>query len=423
MLSQLPGARNLSEFHGRNGDCGELAEAGVIAIVKGVPLDAALLNGITDRDIAHGWAGANGAEPIGSIYNDLTQLAGIPATNYGYSEPPSFDWQGTLAQWGGRKPIIFEYARAGNLPGDEAGVQYHFNTCVAWDPDAQYGLFIDGDHANADSGALARYTLADLKNAQICAMIVVEWQPPTTAQNAGGSTPVSASLDINSPAVASFFYLTPAGTWHCKLTNQEIGNGFLATYRGMALSAPGMGTLNALALLGLPLTGELHPIAGTTSVQIFERGALVWDPKRQLDNPPGAGDTYFAHINSGPVLDFLASGTQQQLATATAALSQAQQQLATVQRQAQDAVSAAQASAAQAQQALAAAQAQAQADATSAAAQITSATKAQTAAEAQATQAQHDLEAAQAQVTSMQQQVADAAKGLAVVQALKAAMA
>ena len=42
-------------------------------------------------------------------------------------------------------------------------------------------------------------------------------------------------------------------------------------------------------------------------IQIFERGALVWDTARVYDNPVGVGSDsiYFAHINSGEVLKFI----------------------------------------------------------------------------------------------------------------------
>lgn len=251
----------------------------------------------------------------------------------------------------------------------------------------------------------------------------------------GASAPTQgaapAMLDISNGTVAQFFFLTSAGKWHCKLTNQEIGGGFLQFYQSVSLTAPavsvtpqnGMTGLGGLTLLGLPLTGELNPFSGM-AVQIFERGALVWDPKRQLDNPPGLGsDLYLAHINSGPVLAFLSNGLQQQLTTATAALSAAQQQLAQTQSQANDAVNAAKAAQAQAQQQLADAQSKAASDAQTAAQQLKAATDAQAAAEATAAQAKSDLEAAQAQLAQAQQQVADAVKGLAVVSALKAAMA
>lgn len=176
----IPNAAAISELvAGYNGDCGETAEMALLHVINpgSYPLNSADLSTIVKRDISKGWASANGSEPISAIANDLASL-GIAHTNYGYSEPPSFDWRAQLAQWGGIKPIVFEYARAANLPGDEAGVQYHFNTCLGWDPDAQSGLFADGDNYVERTGgtALVRYSEVDLVNAQVCGMLVGEYQ-------------------------------------------------------------------------------------------------------------------------------------------------------------------------------------------------------------------------------------------------------
>ena len=60
--------------------------------------------------------------------------------------------------------------------------------------------------------------------------------------------------------------------------------------------------------LGLPLDNEyVIPGKGTATIQIFERGALVWDTARAYDDPIGVGadSIYFAHINSGEVLKFI----------------------------------------------------------------------------------------------------------------------
>lgn len=268
------------------------------------------------------------------------------------------------------------------------------------------------------------YWAARLEYNQVWVMRATNAAPAATE----GSTPVPTVLDISNATVAQFFYLTSAGKWHCKTTTQEIGGGLLDFYKSVA----GVGGLNGLTLLGLPLTGEIGQSGKPgVVVQIFERGALAYDLNHTLDNPPGSGAVYLVHINQGTVLDFLTSGVQQQLATATAALTaaqaqvtQAQQQLASAQSQANEQVGAAKTATAAAQQALAAAQAQASQDATAAAAQLTTAQEAQAAAEAAATQAQSDLEAARAQLAQQQQQVAqqvaDAAKGLAIVTAIKA---
>lgn len=218
----------------------------------------------------------------------------------------------------------------------------------------------------------------------------------------------STMLDINNATVAQFFYLTPAGAWHCKQTGAEIALGMLETYRSLG---PVGGTLNGLTLLGQPKGNIIYPTSGA-GYQCFERGALVWDPGRKLDNPPGAqGDYYLAHLDGGPAQAFYAAALT---ASLRQQLSTAQTQLA----QAQDALKAAQAAAS-------AAQAQ---DATDKAA-AGAAEAADAMDKAAASKAEADLAAAQAQVTQLEsqvaqleQQLADGQKGAAVVEAIRAAL-
>lgn len=179
-MRQIPNAAALSEFiAGYHGDCGETAELALCHVIDpaAYPLDAAALSAMVKRDISHGWASANGAEPLSAIASDLLTL-GIHFTVYPYAEPFLIDWRGELNTWGGIKPIVFEYADAQALPGDEAGVRYHFNTCLGWDSAAGVGLFADGDNIVERQGgtALVRYTVADLAAAHLCGMLVGEYQ-------------------------------------------------------------------------------------------------------------------------------------------------------------------------------------------------------------------------------------------------------
>ena len=76
-LHEVPNAGALSEFvSGYNGDCGETAEICLLHTLdpQKYPLDAAALAPMVRRDIAHGWASANGAEPLSSIAHDLDAL-------------------------------------------------------------------------------------------------------------------------------------------------------------------------------------------------------------------------------------------------------------------------------------------------------------------------------------------------------------
>ena len=135
-MREVDGAKALSEFiAGYNADCGETAELAGLHVVDPVkwPLNGATLASIVKWDIAKGWAGMGGAEPLSSIAKDLTHQE-IAFINHGYGEPLGYSWRAILDAHGGIRPIVLEVAVAGNLPGNQPGVRYHFITCLAWDP-------------------------------------------------------------------------------------------------------------------------------------------------------------------------------------------------------------------------------------------------------------------------------------------------
>jgi hypothetical protein len=173
-MRTIDGAAALSEFQGFTGDCGQTAELAGLHVIDPVkwPLDAATLNAIVRRDIGQGWASSNGAEPLSAIAADLT-LAGVAYTNHGYGEPLGYSWRAIFDQWGGIRPLVCEVAVAGNLPGDEPGVRYHFITCLGWDPAAGVGRFADGDNAAARGGSLTTYDAAQLEAAKICGVLEI----------------------------------------------------------------------------------------------------------------------------------------------------------------------------------------------------------------------------------------------------------
>lgn len=187
----LPNAKAMSEFQGYFGDCGQTAELAALHCVKGLALDAATLNAIVGRDVARGWAASNGAEPIGAIANDLTQIEGVSCTNYGYSEPFGVDWRRITSDNAGRQPVIFEFANAGNLPGDEKGVHYHF-ICVLGVGPSGY-LCADGDNPLCRDGTLAIYTEEQLAAATPCALLVVTYTAPVGAPRPPMPTPTNTA--------------------------------------------------------------------------------------------------------------------------------------------------------------------------------------------------------------------------------------
>ena len=300
----IPHAAAMSEFvAGYKGACGETAEVCVLHVINPAryPLNAAELANVVKRDIAHHWSGANGAEPLSAIASDLS-LEGIKHISYGFSQPPRFDWRAVLQQWGGVKPLIFEYALAGRLPGDEAAVHYHFNACLGWDPDAKVGVFADGDNLvvrNGESGApgLVRYTLADLEAAQVCGLLVAEY--------------VLGAAPAVKPAA-----IVPKG-WRDDGATLTAPNGapVVRGFRDYILHRPApwpdwnwpLGPEAAVAQLELG-----NPALGGGSQQLFRATVLEWRPKS-------------AGTSAGPV-DVFEMWVGQELAATRAALSAATSQ-------------------------------------------------------------------------------------------------
>ncbi|MDQ2905674.1 MAG: N-acetylmuramoyl-L-alanine amidase [Chloroflexota bacterium] len=130
----------------------------------------------------------------------------------------------------------------------------------------------------------------------------------------------TAMIDLTMPAVAAYFENAGNGTWRCKHNSLTLRGGILAFYRAI-----GGAGLNGLTLLGLPLTNELSPRPGV-AIQRFERGVLAYDPQHTLDNPPGSGEVYLLHIDSG-------SGQDPRLTTTATQLATEQQQLVTLHNQ------------------------------------------------------------------------------------------
>ena len=100
---------------------------------------------------------------------------------------------------------------------------------------------------------------------------------------------------------AHFFTDLGNNVWKCTNGN-HLGHGMLGYY-----CRTGPTPLFGLTLLGLPLSEEISvPGHNGVVLQIFERGVLAYDPAHVLDHPPGAGDVYTMHIDSGLGLTQLA---------------------------------------------------------------------------------------------------------------------
>lgn len=329
----IPHAAAMTEFvDGFTGTCGEDAGLALAHVVDPVrwPLNAATLAGIARWEIGKAQASANGSEPLSSIASWLASV-GINHTNYGYSEPPSFDWRGMLARWGGIKPITFEYAKtSAGLVGDEAGVGYHFNTCLGWDPEADLGLFADGDNVVEREGgtALVRYTLANLDAAQVCGMLVGEYEL------GGVMTTVPSGWSDNGTTLSA-----PGGA-------ASVGTGFRTYILEHAWEADDVPIGPETDVAEVEIANDTH---GAGTVQYFRYSALIWSRSEDQIYRSWVGRE--AMVMRGQIATL-----QQQMASVQANLQAAQQQ--------RDALSAQLASAqqqvTQLQQQLASAQAAAQ---------------------------------------------------------------
>jgi hypothetical protein len=127
-------------------------------------------------------------------------------------------------------------------------------------------------------------------------------------------------ITLGNPVVASYFTQSSATSWHCTKTNKALQDAILAYYQYCGVS-----NLHGLLDLGLPVSNEIpiekidasyQSLAGSgIVVQFFERGVLIYDVKHLIDNPPGAGSVYCAHLYGLPGQDPLIKDLKAQIAT------------------------------------------------------------------------------------------------------------
>ena len=198
---------HLTEFwSGYTGTCGPTAATVADGAARGYVISEQTMVDMTHHMIANGWASSNGASTIGGLANELTSR-GLTVHNYGYAEPFTVDWHGTLLQYAGVKPIIIELANGQALHDIETGsgenavnLHYHY-ICIVGKQDDGY-IVADGDNYQV----LQRfqiYSYAVLAAAQPCAMIVVEMKrggtPPVSGIPAGWSDNGSVLRAPNNP--------------------------------------------------------------------------------------------------------------------------------------------------------------------------------------------------------------------------------
>lgn len=269
----------LSEFQGYNGDCTQTAHLSALHCIDPVahPMTPAALNALVARDVARGFAAANGSQNDVGLANSL-RLDGVPFHQVSPSSGVTGgDWAAELARWGGIKPIILQVAAAGgHLPGDEAGVQGHAIACVAWDPQTNDGWFCDGDHPNAAQPV--SYTLGELRAAQPFCVSVLDVEVPDTM----GATTVDVT---------------------------GLGSGFADYAR--ARNVQGAVKVRETPLAGGP-PGACYAVLGDNTL-------LYYAPGRGVSALPEVGAAVVGLTTSALAAQVAADGLRSQLAAATAA--------------------------------------------------------------------------------------------------------
>lgn len=286
--------QNMKEFqpdrHGHvfHGSCQQLAMLGALHAVDPTtwPMDGATLGDIVHWTIDHGLASASGASAPRAA-RAFFSAHGVAYQDYSVSQLDA-----VIATYGGRYGIIVEVSKAYNLPGDEKGVQNHYICVVGYDTSSRVVSCVDGDNivvrrGPGGYGPLVPYPLATLHAAAPINVMLVR---------------KTHMIDLSDPDVKRYFGLASDGkSWYCLTTNHGIQAGsMLDFYRTMPNDKGGLHDL------GLPISAEI-PVANTTAkIQVFERGALAYDPQRQVDDPPGVdGDVYLAHVDKGVAHDYL----------------------------------------------------------------------------------------------------------------------
>lgn len=107
-------------------------------------------------------------------------------------------------------------------------------------------------------------------------------------------------IDLTNSTIAYYYQSDPNG-WKCKQTGHVIRSGsMLDFYRTMP------NDMGGLHDLGLVLTDEIAVSGTSAKIQVYERGAMAYDPQREVDDPPGVdGDVYLAHVDKGVAHDWL----------------------------------------------------------------------------------------------------------------------
>lgn len=266
------------------------------------------------------WCDETGASTTGSIAACAIAFGAVVLYSAYYNP---WDWNSYLAllrQHAGINPIVFEtsdgQALVDSITGDgenATNLQYHFPSILTYHAGGASDYFggrtlpegfgtADGDNFAGGNSSANNFNATD--TLQFYPVSVIEASKPVGLVVLKGR-----DVTLNISQVSGYFTANSDGSWHSKSTGKDIRGGILQFYQNFASPS---GNLNGFSDLGLPLTDEIDsgtPKQGSASIptiQVFERGALRYDPDRVADNPPGSTQSiYKAHLNAKEVLAVL----------------------------------------------------------------------------------------------------------------------
>lgn len=290
-----------------NDDCGPCGETNGNAALTHTKPTYTQMHAIRNRDIAHkpdAWFTAGSGNRIDNINNDVITYMKRSTVFYAYHE-----WYGAadiraICENHQNTAIVIGICQAHLLPFNEAGVFCHYVVGLAYDStpvrkDANgkvtaTGKILIGNGDREPHGGPDWIWIEDLAACQMYGFVVM----------IGAATVMTLQVTQTDGKYTA----NADGSWHCVPTGKNLGGGMQNYYRGMTSPYATLAGWTALGLaqtdetpIGKPKTaGAFQPV-----IQIFERGALIADPDKAIDSPPGAGTVYLAHLNNPAVLAFL----------------------------------------------------------------------------------------------------------------------
>ena len=302
---QQPGLLALAEDDGHGDTCGPIIMLDYLHLLNGQVLDYAATDALRSRLIADKLMGTSGGMTLGEIVTAMQRYFGVPTIKY---VPWNDNSATVLAQLHGdliaaleaHQLVALETHNAAALPGNQPGVQNHF--ILAGGIDSAKGFLI----CNGDLLSV----LAAGRSNPAQQPVWVSWDSLVAAQISSYAIwPAVEAPMLTIGQVNGYFKANADGSWQHGA--HVLRGGILDFYRSFP-----WGNLNGFSAFGLLKTSESaigKPAAGKTAqpvFQIFERGVLVYDPDRVIDNPPGAvGPIYPWHIDKAQVLAVIAPPT------------------------------------------------------------------------------------------------------------------